>query len=69
MLFSIIGDGVSAFRQATLSFPVTLAEERLDENGNRDPDDLADVTTVGYANILEDAFNAELAQRGIAQAQ
>jgi phosphate transport system permease protein len=65
MLVSILSDGVSAFRQATLTFPVALDAERLDENGNRDPADLADVTTLGYGNLLEDAFLAHLSERGL----
>jgi phosphate transport system permease protein len=65
MLVSILSDGVSAFRQATLTFPVTLDEARLDETGNRDPAELREVSTVGYGNLLEDAFLAHLAQRGI----
>ncbi len=65
MLLSIFTDGLSSFRQASLRFPVQLDEARLDENGNRNPADLADVTTVGYANLLEDAFVAHLAAEGI----
>jgi phosphate transport system permease protein len=30
MLWTIFTDGVSAFRQATFTFPVTLDAERLD---------------------------------------
>ncbi len=66
MLASILSDGVSAFRQATITFPVTLDAARLDENGNRDRADLAKVTTVGYGRLLEDAFAAHLATRGLA---
>jgi phosphate transport system permease protein len=65
MLVSILSDGVSAFRQATLTFPVQLDEARLDENGNRDRAEMAKVTTVGYGNLLEDAFVAHLAERGL----
>jgi len=36
MLWTIFSDGLSAFKQATFTFPVTLDAERLDPNGNRD---------------------------------
>lgn len=65
MLFTIFRDGTSAFFQASLSFPVTLSAEALDENGNRDPADLARVTTIGYGNLLRDALVADLAAKGI----
>jgi phosphate transport system permease protein len=65
MLYSIFSDGVSAFYQAKLSFPVTLSAEVLDPSGNRNRDEMAKVTTVGYQRVLATAFAAELAKRGI----
>jgi phosphate transport system permease protein len=65
MLVSILQDGVSAFRQASLTFPVQLEEARLDENGNRDPADLAKVTTVTYGRLIEEGLLAQIAERGI----
>jgi phosphate transport system permease protein len=56
---------MSSFRRPRF-LPVQLDEDRLDENGNRDPADLRQVSHVGYANLLEDAFVAHLAARGIA---
>ncbi|MBS3979840.1 MAG: phosphate ABC transporter permease PstA [Rhodobacteraceae bacterium] len=67
MLFTIFRDGVSSFRQATLSFPVELSAETLDPTGNRNPEDLRKVTTVGYQKVLSQAFVAELQARGITQ--
>jgi len=66
MLWTILGDGVSSFFQAKLSFPVTLTAETLDPQGNRNRDDMVKVTTVGYAKVLSVAFAAELARQGIA---
>lgn len=67
MLFTIFRDGVSAFHQATLTFPVELSAETLDPKGNRDRDEMAKVTTVGYQKVLAKAFLSELAARGIVQ--
>jgi phosphate transport system permease protein len=65
MLYSIFHDGVSAFYQAKLSFPVILSADVLDPSGNRNRDEMAKVTTVGYQKVLATAFAAELAKRGI----
>lgn len=65
MLWTIFSDGVSAFRQTTLAFPVTLEAERLDPKGNRERDEMAKVTTIGYTNLLNAAFKAHLEAQGI----
>ena len=65
MLWTIFSDGLSAFRQATFSFPVTLDAERLDPNGNRQRDEMMRVTTIGYTGLLNDNLIAYLAERGI----
>jgi phosphate transport system permease protein len=67
MLFTILRDGVSAFHQARLTFPMELSAETLDPKGNRDPQEMAKVTTVGYQKVLSRALLAELEARGIAQ--
>jgi len=67
MLFTILRDGVSAFHQATLSFPLELSAETLDPKGNRDREEMGKVTTVGYQKLLASALLAELQARGIAQ--
>ncbi|NBE08197.1 phosphate ABC transporter permease PstA [Paragemmobacter ruber] len=66
MLFTIFRDGTSAFRQASLSFPITLDAAILDPNGNRAPEDLAKVTTIGYGNLIGQQFANFLAAEGIA---
>lgn len=65
MLFTILRDGSSAFFQAKLSFPVELSEKVLDPKGNRDPAEMAKVTTIGYAKVLTSALLAELERQGI----
>jgi phosphate transport system permease protein len=66
MLWTIFSDGISSFRQATITVPVTLSAEVLDPKGNRDPAELSKVTTVGYGKVLNTSFAALLAERGIA---
>jgi phosphate transport system permease protein len=65
MLVTIFSDGVSAFRQTTLTFPVTLEAAALDPAGNRDPAEMGRVTTIGYGRLLSAQFAAYLADRGI----
>jgi phosphate transport system permease protein len=65
MLWTIFADGVSAFRQTSLTMSVTLDAERLDPEGNRNRDEMARVTTIGYTNVLNDALVAYMNQRGI----
>jgi phosphate transport system permease protein len=65
MLWTIFSDGVSAFRQATLTFPVVLDQKILDPNGNKTTADLEKVTTIGYGKLIAKSFKAHLAERGI----
>ena len=67
MLFTIFRDGISAFHQATLTYPVELSAETLDPKGNRNRDEMAKVTTVGYQKVLSRALIAHLEAQGIAQ--
>lgn len=65
MLWTIFSDGVSAFYQAKLTFPITLSSDLLDPKGNGSRDEMVKVTTVGYNKLLTRAFEAELAAKGI----
>ncbi|MBN8631726.1 MAG: phosphate ABC transporter permease PstA [Rhodobacterales bacterium] len=65
MLVTIFSDGIGAFRQAKLSFPVTLDAKVLDPKGNRDPAEMAKITTVGYGKVLATSFAAALEAKGI----
>ena len=65
MLWTIFADGVSAFRQTSLTMSVTLDAERLDPQGNRLRDEMMKVTTIGYSNLLNDALLAYMMERGI----
>jgi phosphate transport system permease protein len=66
MLVSIVAQGTPAFRQASLTFPLHLDAALLDPAGNRDQGQLREVTTIGYGRLIDAAFVAELAARGIA---
>ncbi len=68
MLFTIFTDGITAFFQAKLSFPLELTAETLDPDGNRNRDEMASVTTLGYNRVLAEAFQKELTAKGIAVA-
>ena len=65
MLITVFSDGITAFRQAKLSFPVTLDASVLDPDGNRDPAEMSRITTVGYGKVLARSFAAVLQSRGI----
>jgi phosphate transport system permease protein len=68
MLITIFTDGISAFRQAKLDYPVTLDASVLDPKGNRNPAEMAKVTTVGYSKVLTRSFAAALEAKGIESA-
>ena len=68
MLWTIIGDGVSSFFQAKLTFPTELSADVLDPSGNRSRDEMTKITTVGYSRVLTNAFLAELTKQGISVA-
>ena len=65
LLLSIFGNGLPAFRQTFISFPVTLDAAVLDKGGKRDVAEMAKTTTVGYAKLLATSLEAELAAKGI----
>lgn len=65
LLISIFGNGLPAFRQTFISFPVTLDAAVLDKGGNRDVAEMAKTTTIGYAKLLATSLETELAAKGI----
>jgi phosphate transport system permease protein len=65
LLTSILSNGLSSFRQTFIAFPVTLEAERVDPEGNRDPAEMARVTTFGYLPILAQAFADHVEALGI----
>ncbi|MCV6593233.1 MAG: DUF3333 domain-containing protein, partial [Silicimonas sp.] len=65
LVVSIIGNGSGAFKQTYISMDVELLEAKLDKKGNRDPADLAKVSTFGYAPLIKNAINAAIDANGI----
>ncbi len=56
LLVTIVAKGYSAFTQTSITFDVTLDAAALDKSGNRDRDEMAKVTTIGYAKVLDRAL-------------
>ncbi|MCV2870028.1 phosphate ABC transporter permease PstA [Defluviimonas sp. WL0002] len=65
LLTSVLGNGLSAFRQTFISMPVTLDAAVLDKKGNRDPADLKKVTTIGYSKLLVNSLTQVIEEEGI----
>lgn len=65
MLYTIFRDGTSAFRQASIAFPVELSAEVLDPSGNRNLEEMGKVTTIGYQKLMGEAFVKYMAAKGI----
>ncbi|WP_284265105.1 phosphate ABC transporter permease PstA [Roseicyclus amphidinii] len=65
LLISILSNGLSSFRQTYVTFPVELAEARLDPQGNRNPEEIAAVTTFGYLPVMAMAFIEHVDAMGI----
>lgn len=65
LLSSVLWNGLGAFQQTYVSLPVELSAEKLDKNGNRDPDEMAKVSTFGYAPLITAAMERKIAALGI----
>ncbi|MDV4167986.1 phosphate ABC transporter permease PstA [Rhodovulum sp. FJ3] len=65
LMTSILGNGVSAFRQTYVTLNVELLEAKLDKNGNRNIDDIKKVSTFGYAPLIQSAVEAAMVENGI----
>ncbi len=65
LVISIVSNGYTAFLQTYITIPVELSEQRLDPQGNRDPEEMARVTTFGYAPVLAMALQSHLIEQGI----
>ncbi|OWU83599.1 phosphate ABC transporter permease [Oceanicola sp. 22II-s10i] len=65
LLFAIVRNGTPAFTQTFISIPVELDEAKLDKTGNRDREEMAKVTTFGYAPLVDTALAKALADKGI----
>jgi len=65
LLVSILGNGLSAFRQTYVTIPVTLPEADLDKSGTRDLAVMKKVSTIGYGRVIAAAMQKVLVDKGI----
>ena len=56
LLASILANGVGAFQQTFIEVPVYLEEAKLDKSGNRDPAEMAKVSTFGYSPLIQNSL-------------
>ncbi|MDG1282569.1 MAG: phosphate ABC transporter permease PstA [Pseudorhodobacter sp.] len=66
LVTSILGNGLSSFKQTHLTMMIELPEAKLDKSGTRDLEVMKKVTTIGYAPLLSNALKAEMEANGIA---
>ncbi len=65
LLVSILASGTGAFQQTFINVAVYLDPEKLDKNGNRDPADIAKVSTFGYTPLIQEALLQQVQDNGI----
>lgn len=65
LLGSIMYNGVGAFQQTFINAEIYLDPEKLDKNGNRDPEDLRKVSTFGYTPLIQQAIFKKIEENGI----
>lgn len=65
LLASILSNGLTAFQQTFIEVPVYLDPAKLDKKGNRDPEEMAKVSTFGYAPLLQNGIFAQVEEKGI----
>ena len=65
LVLSILSNGLGAFSQTFIAFDVYLDPAVIDKNGNRNPEEMKKVTTIGYGNLLKKALAADLEARGV----
>jgi len=66
LLTSILMNGLSSFRQTFISVDVYLDPAKLDKKGGRNIDEIAKVTTFGYAPLISKALAETMKSKGIA---
>ena len=65
LLVTIIGNGLPAFTQTFVKLDIELRADKLDPSGNRNPEQMAKVTTFGYNPLIEAALSRDIADAGI----
>ncbi|MBT8456768.1 MAG: DUF3333 domain-containing protein, partial [Alphaproteobacteria bacterium] len=65
LVTSILINGSSAFQQTFVTLEVELDEARLDKTGNRNREEMAKVSTFGYAPLIAAAVGTKMEEFGI----
>ena len=65
LLTTIFADGASAFRQTYATIPVTIESSVVDPKGNRNPEEMKKVLTLGYDKLLISGLKTYIAQENI----
>ncbi len=66
LLTSVLNNGSGAFTQTYVTLEVALPADKLDKDGNRDPEEMKSVSTFGYAPLIRDAVVARAEEIGFA---
>ncbi len=66
LMVSVLSNGMSAFQQTYVTLTVELPADKLDKTGNRDPSEMAKVSTFGYAPLIDAAVAQTMDALGIA---
>jgi phosphate transport system permease protein len=64
LLTSILASGLSSFQQTYVELEVYLDPAKLDKKGDRNPDDIAKVSTFGYTPLIEAAMLSAIERTG-----
>ncbi|MGB3280641.1 MAG: phosphate ABC transporter permease PstA, partial [Pseudorhodobacter sp.] len=65
LVSSILGNGLSAFRQTEINLMVELPEAKLDKSGTRDLEVMKKVTTLTYGPLIAKGLKDAIAEHGI----
>lgn len=65
LVTSILGNGLSAFRQTEIQLMVELPEAKLDKSGTRDIEVMKKVTTLTYGPLIAKGLKDAIAENGI----
>ena len=65
LLTTIFADGASAFRQTYATIPVTIESSVVDPKGNRNPEEMKKVLTLGYDKLLISGLKTYIAAENI----
>lgn len=64
LLSSVLSNGSGAFQQTYVTLSVHLPADKLDKQGNRDPEEMKSVSTFGYSPLIRDAVVARADELG-----